>query len=94
VRLRFEQHCGIIDSDINVAHYVRGQHSKWSSPGILPDWQSWGQCRTDDSDDNRIAARGAGVVGTKHANRYTSRFVCDDKHYPVKTLFICERERP
>ena len=42
VRLRFEQHCCIVNPDVNVAHNVERPRSNRSPVGILPDWQSWG----------------------------------------------------
>jgi hypothetical protein len=42
VRLRFEQHCCIVEPDINVARHVERQHSSGNSVGSLPDRQSRG----------------------------------------------------
>jgi hypothetical protein len=41
VRLRFEQHCFIVVSNIDVAYPV-GRRTNRSSVGILRDWQPWG----------------------------------------------------
>jgi hypothetical protein len=42
VRLRFEQHCCIVNPDVNVADNVKRRRSNRSPVGILRDWQSWG----------------------------------------------------
>jgi hypothetical protein len=42
VRLRFDQHCCIVEPNVNVIHHDERRRSSRNSPGILPDWQPWG----------------------------------------------------
>ena len=42
VRLRLEQHCFIVDADVNGADRAGRCRSNRNSVGFLRDWQSWG----------------------------------------------------
>ena len=42
VRLRLEQHCFIVDADVNGADRAGRWRSNRNSVGFLRDWQSWG----------------------------------------------------
>jgi hypothetical protein len=101
VRCRLKQHRGIVESNINIAYPVGRQRSKRRSVRILPDWQSWGQSTSGDTDAHRIAhnrqrrefsagntndARGFSTDGKSCAMTATGA--------PAETIFICERDRP
>jgi len=42
VRLRFKQHCFIVDPNVNVAHNAGRRRANRNSAGIFRDWQSRG----------------------------------------------------
>ncbi len=91
VWLRFEQHCCIVESNVNVIHHDERRRSRRSSVGFHWDRQSRGECRTSGTNAKRIAhyrQRGVAFVGTNNAHGFT-----DGKHYPVNNHFVCERER-
>jgi hypothetical protein len=82
VRFRLEQHCFIVDANLNVAHNTGRRRSNRTSVGIYRDRQSWGQLRSCGTDHKRIAHSGDGTVGANDASRYISAccFIHDDKH--------------
>ena len=88
VRFRLEQHCFIVDANLNVAHNAGRRRSNRTSVGIYRDRQSWGQLRSSRTYDDRIARcgyRGTDSVGTDHADGCISVrcFVSYDKPFPV-----------
>ena len=95
VRLRLKQRCCLVESNLNLVNHGHRQHSNRRSLGVLRDRQSWGQSPIGGTDDKRIADSGwrgePGAIGANDARCFTSVHC---KHYPVKTLFICERKRP
>jgi hypothetical protein len=100
VRLRLEQHYGVVESNgidsngdnVAVRHDGR-QRSNRSAVGILRDRQSWGQSLIDAADDDRIAHNGQrgefSAVGADGARCFSS----GDEQHPLNN-FSFERERP
>jgi hypothetical protein len=87
VRLRFEQHHGIVEPDVNLPCHVEQRPSRGNSDGILRDRQSRGERSVRGADANRIAHRRNGrieLVGTDDA--YCSTH--DRKHNPVNHLHL------
>jgi membrane fusion protein, multidrug efflux system len=82
VRLRLKQHCRFIDSNVDVADNAGWRRSNRNPTGIYRDWQSWGQFRGGDTDDERIAHCGYRGASTNDTHCYISAhcLISHDKH--------------
>jgi hypothetical protein len=101
VRLRLEQHRGLVESNINIAYPTGRQRSKRSAVGIFSNWQSWGQSSIDGSDAHRIAHNGQrgkfSAGNTNDARGFSTHgksCAMTAAGAPAETIFICERDRP
>jgi hypothetical protein len=87
VRLRFEQHHGIVEPDVKLPCHVEQRPSRRNSDGLLRDRQSRGERSVHGADSKRIAHRRnrrAKLVGTD--DPYCSTH--DWKHDPVNHLHL------
>jgi hypothetical protein len=84
VWFRLEQHCLIVDANVNVTHNAGRRRSDWTSVGIYRDRQSWGQFPGSGTDAERIPLCEY-RVGTKPTHGYipTRCFIYDDERLPV-----------
>jgi hypothetical protein len=83
VRLRVEQHCGVFDTNINVADNARRRGSNRTPLGIDRDRQPWSQLRGSCADAKRIADHRVCSIGTNHARGDVSAHGFDDSDKPV-----------
>jgi len=74
VRIRLQQHCFIVSTNVNDAHNARRRRSNRHSVGIYRDRQSWGQLRSSGTNGERIAVCTYGGTGTSDTNRYLSAY--------------------
>jgi hypothetical protein len=92
VRLRIEQHHGIVEPDVDLTRRIEQRRPRRNSAGILRDRESRGQRRASCTDAKRRIAHhrhhGTESGGTDDAGCRTH----NAKHDPV-TIFICKRER-
>ena len=77
VRLRLEQYCFIVDSNVNVAHNAGWRRSNRNSVGIYRDWQSWGWFRSSGADARRITHCWCRRDFAHDTHRYTSVHDCN-----------------
>jgi multidrug efflux system membrane fusion protein len=83
VRLRVEQHCGVFDTDINLADNAGWRGSNRNSLGIDRNWQPWSQLRGSCADTKRIADDRVCSTSTNRARGYVSAHGFDDSDKPV-----------
>lgn len=90
VRLRLQQHHGIVEPDLNLPRHVEQWRPRRNSVGILSDRQSRGQRRASSANSQCVAhyrLRGSGFDGTD-----ATGCALDANHDPVNPL-ICKREQ-
>src|SRR5271169_3890294 len=83
VRRRFEQRGVLLDSYINVAYRAGWCRTYRDSSGIDRNWQSWGELRSGDTNDERTAhreCRGAHSRRANPADGYIPATCYDDNH--------------
>jgi hypothetical protein len=86
VRLRFDQHHGIVEPNVKLIRDVEQRRPLWNSVGILSDRKSRSESGTSGTDAKRIAHcrhRGIEFVVTNDAHCLTH----DGKHGSVKQSF-------
>jgi hypothetical protein len=92
VRLRFDQHHGIVEPNVKLICHVEQRRPLWNSVGILSDRQSRSESGTSGTDAKRIdhhRYRGTEFAGTNDAHR----LIHDRKHGSVRQSFRLERQR-
>jgi hypothetical protein len=83
VRRRFEQRVVLLYAYVNVADRAGWRRTHRNSSGIDRNWQSWGELRSGDTNDERTAhreCRGSHCRGANRADGYVPAPCYDDSH--------------